>query len=102
MRVYEITGTEGVDGLAVSERTLDAPGPGEVRVKMSANGINYRDLSTIENPVGRGFDFPRVPNSDGAGTITAVGSGVTGHKVGDRVASCFFQNWPAGGISALP
>jgi NADPH:quinone reductase-like Zn-dependent oxidoreductase len=100
MRAYEITGPEGVAGLALSERTLPAPGPGEVSVKMQANSINYRDLSTIESPVGRGFDFPRVPNSDGAGTITALGTGVTGLQVGDRVASCFMQNWPAGGITS--
>ena len=100
MRAYEITGPEGVDALALTERTLPVPGPGEVSVKMQANSINYRDLSTIESPVGRGFDFPRVPNSDGAGTITALGTGVTGLQVGDRVASCFMQNWPAGGITS--
>jgi len=100
MRVYEIQGSGGVDALAVNERELAAPASHEVRVRMKANAINYRDLATIENPVGRGFDFPRVPNSDGAGEITAVGADVTGFNVGDRVASCFFQNWPAGGISA--
>jgi NADPH:quinone reductase-like Zn-dependent oxidoreductase len=100
MRAYEITGPDGVDALTIAERELPAPGPGEVTVKMMANSINYRDLATIENPVGRGFDFPRIPNSDGAGTITAIGTGVTGLQVGDNVASCFMQNWPAGGISA--
>ena len=100
MRVYEIVGDGGVDALNLAERELSPPGPGQVSVRMKANAINYRDLSTIENPVGRGFDFPRIPNSDGAGVITAVGPGVTGLAEGDDVASCFFGNWPAGGISA--
>jgi NADPH:quinone reductase-like Zn-dependent oxidoreductase len=67
---------------------------------MRANAINYRDLTTIEAPAGRGFDYPRIPNSDGAGDIVAIGDGVTGLAIGDRVASCFFQNWTSGGISA--
>ena len=92
MRAYEIISDGGVEALHLSERTLAAPGPGEVNVKMLANSINYRDLSTIENPVGRGFDYPRVPNSDGAGTITALGVGVSSLHVGDKVASCFMQN----------
>ena len=37
-----------------------------------------------------------VPLSDGAGTITALGDGVTEFNVGDRVTACFFQDWPAG------
>jgi NADPH:quinone reductase-like Zn-dependent oxidoreductase len=100
MRAYEIVSDGGVDALQLGENFLAAPGPGEVRVKMHANSINYRDLSTIENPVGRGFDYPRVPNSDGAGIVTALGVGVSGLHVGDKVASCFMQNWPAGGITA--
>jgi NADPH:quinone reductase-like Zn-dependent oxidoreductase len=100
MRAYEIVGPGGVDALTLRERDLPEPGPGEVRVRMRANAINYRDLTTIETPAGRGFDFPRVPNSDGAGDIVATGAGVTDLAVGDRVASCFFQNWTAGSISA--
>ena len=41
-----------------------------------------------------------MPNSDGAGDVTAVGPGVSGIAEGDRVAGCFFQDWAAGGISA--
>lgn len=40
-----------------------------------------------------------MPNSDGAGEIVAVGDGVTGLNVGDRVASCFFQGWEDGPCS---
>lgn len=100
MRAYEIVGDGGVDALALNERPSPRPGPGEVLVRMRANSINYRDLVTIENAAARGIPFPRIPNSDGAGDVVAVGDGVTGVAPGDRVASCFFQDWSAGPIQA--
>jgi len=66
---------------------------------MNANSINYRDLITIEGAGARKLPFSLVPNSDGAGVITAVGEGVK-LKEGDRVTSCFFEEWVAGEISA--
>ena len=100
MRAYEIVSDDGVDALALKQRTAAAPGQGEILVDIRASAINYRDLSTIENPVARGIDYPRIPNSDGAGVVVEVGAGVTRFKVGDRVAGCFFQHWSDGGISA--
>jgi len=100
MRVYEIVSNGGVDALALNERPSPKPGKGEILVSVRATSINYRDLSTIEDPVSRGIAYPRIPNSDGAGEVIAVGDGVTGFKIGDRVAGCFFQNWFDGRISA--
>jgi NADPH:quinone reductase-like Zn-dependent oxidoreductase len=100
MKAWEIVSDGGVDALACNERPTPTPGPGEILVRMRANSINYRDLSTIADPGARGLPYPRVPNSDGAGEVVAVGSGVSRWQVGDRVASCFFQDWPAGGISS--
>ncbi|MCP4765204.1 MAG: NAD(P)-dependent alcohol dehydrogenase [Gammaproteobacteria bacterium] len=100
MRAYEIVSDGGVDALALNERKSPEPGKGEILVAVRASSINYRDLSTIEDPVPRGIVFPLVPNSDGAGEVIAVGDGVTRFKVGDRVAGCFFQKWSDGGISA--
>ena len=100
MRAYEITSADGVDALALKERDSVLPGAGEILVRMRASAINYRDLSTIEDPLARSIALPRVPNSDGAGEVVAVGSGVTRFKPGDRVAGCFFQVWSDGGISA--
>jgi NADPH:quinone reductase-like Zn-dependent oxidoreductase len=73
---------------------------GEILVRIQASSINYRDLSTIEDPLPRGISFPRIPNSDGAGEVIGVGPGVTRFETGDRVAGCFFQNWSDGAISA--
>ncbi|MEK9752759.1 MAG: NAD(P)-dependent alcohol dehydrogenase [Rhodospirillaceae bacterium] len=99
MRAWEIVSDGGVDALALNERAKTEPGPGEVLVKVKASAINYRDLSTIEDPVSRGLKYPMMPNSDAAGEIASLGAGVQGFKAGDRVASCFFADWPAGPVT---
>ena len=100
MRVYEIVSDGGVDTLALNQRQSPQPQKGEILVGIRASSVNYRDLSTIEDPVPRGITYPRIPNSDCAGEVIGVGAGVTRFKTGDRVAGCFFQNWSDGGISA--
>ena len=99
MHAWEIISGDGVDALHLGERETPIPGPGQVRVRMNANSINYRDLITIEGAGARKLPFSIVPNSDGAGVITAVGEGVK-LKEGDRVTSCFFEEWIAGEITA--
>src|SRR3546814_3922204 len=100
MKTWQIQTTDGIDGLEQARLDLPDPGPGEVRVRLRANAINYRDLSVIGDPAGRNIALPRIPNSDGAGDVLAVGAGVTEFAVGDRVASCFFQNWTDGPCTA--
>lgn len=100
MRAYEIVSDGGIDALALNGRQSPQPGQGEILVALRASSINYRDLSTIEDPIVRGIVLPRIPNSDGAGEVIAVGAGVTRFKIGDRVAGCFFQQWSDGRISA--
>lgn len=99
MRAWEIVSAGGVDALNLAERPLPAPGPGQVAIKVHASSINYRDLTTIEEPVSRGLPFPTVPNSDAAGEVIAVGAGVTTFEPGDSVMSCFFEDWAGGPIS---
>lgn len=99
MRAWQIQSDGGIDGLGLADLDLAAPGPGEVRVRLRANSVNYRDLSTVSDPVSRGIVLPRIPNSDGAGEVLAVGPGVTDFAPGDRVAGCFFQNWQDGACS---
>lgn len=100
MRAWQIATTKGIDGLKLAEITLPDPGPGEVRVRIRANSVNYRDLSVVSDPAARGIPLPRIPNSDGAGEVLAVGPGVTDFVPGDRVAGCFFQNWIDGPCTA--
>lgn len=96
MRTWRIETTAGLEGLKLAQVDLPDPGPGELRVRLRANAINYRDLSVISDPAARGIPLPRIPNSDGAGEVVAVGPGVTDFAPGDRVASCFFQDWTDG------
>jgi NADPH:quinone reductase-like Zn-dependent oxidoreductase len=100
MRAWQIVSNKGIDALKLADCTSPEPGPGEVKVKVRASSINYRDLGTVRDPEARKLPYPRIPNSDAAGEVVAVGAGVTGIKPGDRVASCFFQRWVDGACSA--
>lgn len=99
MRAHEIKSDGGVDALTLVERRDPKPGPDEVLVRVRASSVNYRDLSTIEDPVSRNLPYPRIPNSDGAGEVVETGDKVTRFKPGDRVAATFFQRWIDGRIT---
>jgi NADPH2:quinone reductase len=61
------------------------PGPGEVRIRLAASGVNPSDVKSREGRT-RKIAFPRViPHSDGAGIIDKVGEGVAATRVGERV-----------------
>jgi len=79
--VYSDTGESSV--LSLAERSIAEPGPGEVRVRVAVSGVNPTDWKAR---AGAGIAFDEVvPNQDGAGVIDAVGEGVSGLAVGDRV-----------------
>ena len=100
MKVIEIRDMFGVDALQLVERPDPLPGPGQVLLKMKAFSINYRDLLVV-NGVGRWRSpLPRVPLSDGVGTVTATGNGVSRVKLGDRVAPIFYPKWLEGRAAA--
>lgn len=99
MRCWEIR-SFGEDGLVEGERPDPTPGPGEVLVRVRAAALNYRDLMMLRGHYNPRLGLPRVPLSDGVGTVEAIGPGVEELAVGDRVASCFFQRWADGEISA--
>ena len=92
MRVWQIS-TFGIDSLGFVERPTPQPGPGEVLVKIHAISFNYRDLMVVKGLYNPKMKLPRIPCSDGAGEVAAVGDGVTAWKPGDRVAGIFMQNW---------
>jgi NADPH:quinone reductase-like Zn-dependent oxidoreductase len=96
MRAYQILPGDGIDGLQcvdVPEREL---GTGEVRVRVHAVSLNYRDLMIASGNYLVTVDDPIIPCSDGAGEVLALGAGVSRVQPGDRVAASFFPYWQDG------
>ena len=89
----------GIDELAVTERAVPEPGPGEVLVRLRAASLNYRDLMVVSGTYNPRMKLPAVPFSDGSGEVEAVGEGVSRWKLGDRVCPIFVQRWLDGGAS---
>ncbi|QHC54349.1 NADPH:quinone reductase [Rathayibacter tanaceti] len=79
--VYSRTGDSSV--LSLVDRETQSPGAGEVRVRVLASGVNPTDWKARADGE-LAFDEV-VPNQDGAGVVDAVGEGVEGLTVGDRV-----------------
>lgn len=96
MRAWEVAGSFGLGQLRQTERERVALGPGQVRVRLRAASLNYRDLLMVQGRYNPRQPLPLVPCSDGAGEIVEVGEGVSERTVGERVATCFTQGWLAG------
>lgn len=78
----------------LDERAVPEPGAGEVLVKVNASSVNYHDMVNLAGLIWG--PWPRVPMSDGAGEVVAIGPGVTDFSVGDRVMSTFHPGWHDG------
>ena len=97
MRAYELQPREGFDALTLVDRPSPPLGPGDVRVRVRAVSLNYRDLNMVKGA--RRRKAPIVPVSDGAGEVIEIGAAVTRHKPGDRVVASFFPTWLSGELS---
>lgn len=100
MKAYEIQKYGGPEGLRVVDRPMPDPGEHDVVVRIKAASLNFRDLVVVRGQYDRDPTPGRVPLSDGAGEVVAIGRAVTRFKAGDRVAGCFFQGWSAGRFQA--
>lgn len=91
MKVIAIGESGGLDNLNIIECEDPKVGPGQVLVAWHATSLNYHDylvaVGAIPVPAGR------IPMSDGAGEVIAVGPEIIDWKVGDKVMSLFFPNW---------
>ncbi len=82
---YERTGAAR-KVLQLGELPTPTPAAGEVRVKLATSGVNPSDVKSRAGLRSTLLPFPRiVPHSDGAGVIDAVGEGVDGARIGERV-----------------
>lgn len=93
MRAYELHPSQGFDCVRLVERPVVALGPRDVRVRVHAVSLNYRDLTIATTPHMWPSGASIVPCSDGAGEVVEIGSAVTRLAIGDRVAGVFFPDW---------
>lgn len=106
MKAVQTGTTAGLANLVVSDMADPGqPGPGQIRVRLHANSLNYHDYAVAIGaiPAAPG----RILMSDGAGVVEAVGEYVTEFKPGDHAVSCFFPFWmggppPHGNFSHVP
>ncbi len=84
-KAIRIHNTGGPEVLCWEETEMTPPGPGQVLLKQMAVGLNFIDVyhRTGLYPLG---DLPATPGMEGAGVVVALGEGVQGLSVGDRVA----------------
>jgi NADPH:quinone reductase-like Zn-dependent oxidoreductase len=75
-------------------RPIPVPGAGQVLVKVNASSVNYHDMVNLAGLIWG--EWPRVPMTDGAGEVVAIGPDVTDFSVGDRVMGAFHPDWQEG------
>lgn len=86
MRAVVVNQTGGPDVLTLAEWDAPQAGPGQLVVDVAAAGVNFMDIYQREGRPPYSPVLPFVPGAEGAGTVAAVGPGVDGFAVGDRVA----------------
>lgn len=94
MKAYEIQDFAQTGRLRLVDRPVPRPGPGEALIRVRATGLNARDLSIMRGlQFGQKIDPARIPLSDNAGDVLAVGPDVTAVRPGDRVTMTHYWRW---------
>jgi NADPH:quinone reductase-like Zn-dependent oxidoreductase len=99
LKAYQIGDQTGLQSLTAVERPEPTAGPGMAVVRVHAVSLNHRDLNILSGRYGARRDPARVPVSDGVGEVVALGAGVAGLRVGDRVICGHFMTWLGGPFS---
>lgn len=93
MKAMQIARLGGPDVFETAEVPRPEPEPSEVRVRVHAAGINFAEtMQRSGNYPGPATELPAILGSEAAGTVDALGDGVTGVAVGDRVAAPLFAS----------
>src|SRR3954452_20728977 len=95
MKAYHLNSHAGAGRLVRADLSKPEPASGEVRIRVEAVSLNYRDLLILDRADQNKLNG-RVPLSDGAGIVDATGADVTQWQVGDRVAASFFRDCVSG------
>jgi NADPH:quinone reductase-like Zn-dependent oxidoreductase len=85
MKAVFIKDHGGLDALEYDDLPMPVPGPGEVLVRLEAAALNRLDIWVREGWPGIRIQYPFILGADGAGTVAALGDGVTGWQTGTRV-----------------
>jgi len=85
MNAIQIQNTGGPEVLQLVDLPIPVPGPGQVLIRVDAVGVNFIEIYFRKGTYKA--TMPLVPGSEAAGTIEELGSGVTGFKLGEMVAS---------------
>jgi len=98
MKAVRLQSYGDVDQLKLEEVPVPTPGAGEILVKLEASAVNHFDLFVRQGYMAQmiPLELPAILGGDGAGTVAAVGPGVTGFAVGERVIA----NFPVNGKGA--
>lgn len=96
MKRYLVSSPDGIDAIECQEVDEPTPGAGEVKIRVRAASLNYRDLGVASGGYLRNDSRPVVPLSDGAGEVVELGEGVTKWNIGDRVSPNFVRDWISG------
>lgn len=100
MKAYELVDGDDLDAIAMVDRPDPKPGWGEVVIDVRACSLNYRDVLVVRGTYpALGRTVGKVPLSDGAGVVAAVGPGVSDLAVGDRVAGAFMPDFVSGALT---
>ncbi len=79
-----------LEDLSVQDLAVPTPGDGQVRIRVHACGINFPDILLVQGKYQVRPPLPFFPGGEVAGTISALGTGVTGIEVGQRVMATIF------------
>jgi NADPH:quinone reductase-like Zn-dependent oxidoreductase len=85
MKAILFTEHGGPEVLRLQDFPTPEPGPGQALVRLRAAALNRMDLWTRRGWPGLKLELPHIPGADGAGQVAALGQGVTGWQVGERV-----------------
>ena len=94
MKAMRLKKPGGLDNVYLGEAAAAAPGAREITVRLHASSVNFHDYLVVKGVIPCEED--RIPMSDGAGVVTAVGSEVREFAAGDSVVSTFFPEWLGG------
>lgn len=87
MRALVMTAPGGAENSQIQEIAAPHPGPGRVAIDVAYAGLNFVDVMTRRGDAAYAADWPYLPGKEVSGTVRALGAGVTGLAVGDRVVA---------------